>query len=278
LPTPGGSDEEHVRGLLQVAAGGELVDQGGVDAGGGVVVEVGQGGRGRQGGEPDPSGESTGFGGVDLDREEAFQGRGQGQPLGVGSVQDGGQVLGGVVQLQGGEVAAELLVQRGMPGTDRCGQGRGFGCGHGVFVSFMGLSVSGCGGGVRVLSPAAAAAYTLRSTTPASPRSAWLAGAWPSCRVRRAAACAAAPALGGSRSLLRCGRAVVDAARAACSKAVTWASVRMVAPAPGGARVCLAITVGRGEARPGAGVVAMSRVPRSGGGRASCRGLAGRSG
>ena len=31
---------------------------------------------------------------------------GQGQPFGGGGVQDGGQVLGGVVQLQGGEVAA----------------------------------------------------------------------------------------------------------------------------------------------------------------------------
>lgn len=102
----GWPDEQHVRGLLQVAAGGELVDQGGVDAGGGVVVEVGQGGWGGQGGEPDPPGESAGLVGIDLDREEAFQGRGQGQPFGVGGVQDGGQVLGGVVQLHGGEVAA----------------------------------------------------------------------------------------------------------------------------------------------------------------------------
>jgi hypothetical protein len=95
-------------------AGGELGDEVAVDAGGGVVVEVGEGGRGRQGGEPEPAGEAAGLGGVDLDRRGVVPGRGQGQALGVGGVQDGGQVLGGVVQLQDREVAAELLVQRGL--------------------------------------------------------------------------------------------------------------------------------------------------------------------
>ena len=38
--------------------------------------------------EPQPSGEAAGIGGVDLDGKEPFEGRGQGQPLGGGDVED----------------------------------------------------------------------------------------------------------------------------------------------------------------------------------------------
>ena len=61
-----------------------------VDAGGGVVVEVLQGGGGGQAGEPEPAGEPAGFGGVDLGGEQAFQGGGDGEAFGGGVVEDGG--------------------------------------------------------------------------------------------------------------------------------------------------------------------------------------------
>ncbi len=85
-------------------AGGELVDQVPVDAGCDVVVEVGQGGRGGQAGEPEPAGQAAGLGGGHLDLQEMFQGCGQRQSFGGRGVQDGGEVFGGVVQLEDGEV------------------------------------------------------------------------------------------------------------------------------------------------------------------------------
>jgi hypothetical protein len=51
LAQAGRADEQDVGGGFEVAAGGQLGDQGGVDGGGGVVVEVFQGGWGGQGGE-----------------------------------------------------------------------------------------------------------------------------------------------------------------------------------------------------------------------------------
>jgi hypothetical protein len=91
LPYPRRSDEQDVGGGGEVGAGGELIDEVAVDAGGGVVVEVGEGGRGRQGGEPEPAGEAAGLGGVDLDPKESFQGGGQGQALGVGASRTAGR-------------------------------------------------------------------------------------------------------------------------------------------------------------------------------------------
>jgi hypothetical protein len=44
----------------------------------------------------------------------------QGQPFGCGGFQDGGYVLGRVVQLQGAQVGAELLVEAGL-GAGRWG-------------------------------------------------------------------------------------------------------------------------------------------------------------
>ena len=49
LAGAGRADEQHVGGRFEVAAGGQLVDQGAVGGGLGVVVELLQGGRGRAG-------------------------------------------------------------------------------------------------------------------------------------------------------------------------------------------------------------------------------------
>jgi hypothetical protein len=57
LAGAGRADEQDVGGGVEVAAGGQLGDQRLVDGGLGVVVEVLEGGRGRQRGEPQPPGE-----------------------------------------------------------------------------------------------------------------------------------------------------------------------------------------------------------------------------
>src|SRR3954454_16037213 len=57
FPDAGWPDEQDVGGGVEVAAGGQLVDELGVDAGGGVEVEVRQGGWGGQRCEPEPTGE-----------------------------------------------------------------------------------------------------------------------------------------------------------------------------------------------------------------------------
>ena len=76
----------------------------------GVVVEVVQGGGGGQVREAQPAGQAAGFGGVDLDPQESFEGGGGGEVLGAGGVEDGGECFGGVSQPQVGQVGAELLV------------------------------------------------------------------------------------------------------------------------------------------------------------------------
>jgi hypothetical protein len=64
-----------------------------------------------------------------LDREQPLEGGGGGQAFGGCGVQDAGQRFGGVVQLQLGEVAAELLVEAGLRRRGRwpgcCGWGGG---------------------------------------------------------------------------------------------------------------------------------------------------------
>ena len=50
------ADQQNVGGRLQVAAGGEFIDELAVHPGGGVDVEALQGGRGGQAGEPQPAG------------------------------------------------------------------------------------------------------------------------------------------------------------------------------------------------------------------------------
>ena len=68
-----------VGGGLQIAAAAQAVDQGSVDAHGGVDVEVIEGGRGGQAGEAQPAGEPAGGGGVDLDCQQSLQGGGHRQ-------------------------------------------------------------------------------------------------------------------------------------------------------------------------------------------------------
>ena len=85
-----------------------------VDAGRGVVVEAFQGGRGGQAGEAQPAGEAAGFGGGHLEAEQPFECGGQRQPFGGGGVQHGREVFGGVVQFERGEMATQLLIERGL--------------------------------------------------------------------------------------------------------------------------------------------------------------------
>ena len=99
---------------------------------------------GGQGREAEPSGQAAGLAGGDLDRQEPLERGGHGQALGGCGVQDGGQRLGGVVQLQLGEVAAELLVEAGLRGRGRCP-----GCAAVVFAAGMGFSCRRCGAAVR---------------------------------------------------------------------------------------------------------------------------------
>ena len=49
--------------------------------------------------------------------EQPFEGGGQRQFLGGGFVEDGGQRFGGGVELEHGQVAAELLVEAGLRGV-----------------------------------------------------------------------------------------------------------------------------------------------------------------
>ena len=151
LTMTGRADQQDVGGVFQVAAGGQLADQGGVGGGGGVVVEVLQGGRGGQGREAEPPGQAAGLVRGHLDGQEPFQCGGHGQALGAGLVQDGGERLGGVVQLQHGEVGAELLVEAGLGGRGRC-PGRGFRCWHGDSPDRAGMTAvrgPGCCGRAR---------------------------------------------------------------------------------------------------------------------------------
>jgi hypothetical protein len=68
-----------------------VVDQLAVDAGLRVVVEVLQGGWGRQAGEAQPAGQAAGFGGLDLGVQQPFQRRGQREVLGAGGSSTAGR-------------------------------------------------------------------------------------------------------------------------------------------------------------------------------------------
>ena len=94
FPTPGGPIS---RTLVAMSGSGRWPDRDEVrvNDGGGVVVEVRQGGRGGQGGEPEPAGE----GGLRWRPRSrgAVPARRSRSGLRPGGVQDGGQRLGGVV-------------------------------------------------------------------------------------------------------------------------------------------------------------------------------------
>jgi hypothetical protein len=126
LADAGRADQQAVGMLFDEPQGGEFADQLAVDAGLGVEVEVLQPPGGGEGGKPQPAGVAAGFGGVDLDGEQALQERGVAELLGVGMIEGGGQRLGGGVQAQVVQVASELLVGR----AGRC-RGGGGGWGRG---------------------------------------------------------------------------------------------------------------------------------------------------
>ncbi|KDE97223.1 hypothetical protein Y900_028580 [Mycolicibacterium aromaticivorans JS19b1 = JCM 16368] len=106
LADPGRADEQDVGRGLEVAAGGQLFDHLAINPGGGVVVEVLQRGRGGQAREPQPTGQSAGFGGLDFDGEQSVQGGGHRQVLGGGLVQDRRQRLGRIVEPEHGQMPA----------------------------------------------------------------------------------------------------------------------------------------------------------------------------
>lgn len=89
------ADEEHVGRSLDEPAGGQLLQEVAVDAGGGVEVEVVRVcpvGRFR---EPEPAHETPRVGGGDFDGEEPLEGLGEGPALGLGLVENGGEGVGG---------------------------------------------------------------------------------------------------------------------------------------------------------------------------------------
>src|SRR5690606_470535 len=103
-------DEQDVGRRFQVAAGAQLVDELAVDPGGGVDVEVGQGGRGGQAGEPQPAGQPAGGGGLDFHGQQPLQRHGQRQSLGGSLVEHRGQRFGGRGEFEFGQVRTQLLI------------------------------------------------------------------------------------------------------------------------------------------------------------------------
>ena len=99
LADTGRADQQNVGGGLDVAARAELGEEGTVDAGLGVVVEVLEGGRCRDRREPEAAGETACFGGVDLDGQEPFKRGGHRQSLGLRGVKHRGQRFGGGAEL-----------------------------------------------------------------------------------------------------------------------------------------------------------------------------------
>jgi hypothetical protein len=134
LADPGGPDHQDVGGGLEVAAGRQVVDQPGIDARLGVVVELVQGRVGGQAREAEPAGEPSGLGGGDLDPQQPFQSRGHGEVLGPGLVQHGGQGRGRVDQLEGAQVSAQLLVAAVLGRGGRRRRVAAGGGGHGRFL------------------------------------------------------------------------------------------------------------------------------------------------
>jgi hypothetical protein len=110
LAHAGWSDEQHVGGVIGVAARGEVADERRVDRGLGVEVEVLDPPRGWEVREPQPACVSSGFGGVDLDVEEPGQELGVAQLLFRRGVELAGQRFGRGGEFEVGEVGSELLV------------------------------------------------------------------------------------------------------------------------------------------------------------------------
>ncbi len=121
LPDTGWSDHEHVGGGLEIAAGRELLDEFAVDTRSGIEVEVGQRRGCRQRGEPQPSGELAGLGGLDLTGQQMLQ-RSGGRPLlGFSLGKHAGQVLSCCGELQRSEMTAQLLIEAALRARHRGG-------------------------------------------------------------------------------------------------------------------------------------------------------------
>jgi hypothetical protein len=81
FPHSGRPDEQNIRGVVEETRCGEVADQFLVDPGLRGEVEIRQRPRIRQTCEPQPAGETTGFGGVDLDLRQPLERGGHGQVL-----------------------------------------------------------------------------------------------------------------------------------------------------------------------------------------------------
>lgn len=110
----GRADEQHVGGVVEEPQSGQIVDEFGINGWLGVKVKVGQPPGCRKGGEPFQAGLASLVGGIDLDGQQPFQKRGVGQLGGVGVFQFAGQRLGCRTKFEVGQMAAELLVERGL--------------------------------------------------------------------------------------------------------------------------------------------------------------------
>jgi len=87
LADPGWSDQQDVGALVDEPQGGQLADQGLVDAGLGGEVEVGQPPGCGQAGEPEPGGEPAFLGRGDLDGEQRLEGLDQRELADAGLVE-----------------------------------------------------------------------------------------------------------------------------------------------------------------------------------------------
>ena len=98
--------------LFDEAERGEVVDDGAVERGLGVEVEVGQAPGRRQAGEAEPAREPALFGRGHLDPEEPFEQGGVRQLLLARLLELGRKRLGGRVETEVVQVLAQLLVAR----------------------------------------------------------------------------------------------------------------------------------------------------------------------
>src|SRR5581483_11364961 len=110
LADAGRPDQQHVALVLDEAQGGELVDELAVESGLGVVVDLGQRLRAGEAGKAQPPLEPAALGRLDLDREQPFEETRVGGLALLGLLQCCGELLGGRLQAQVGEVRAQLLV------------------------------------------------------------------------------------------------------------------------------------------------------------------------
>ena len=110
LADAGRPDQQDVALLLDETQRCELVDHAAVERGLGVVVDLGERLWRGEAGEAQPALESASLGRLDLDREEPLEEARVGGLALVGVLQGRGELLGGRLQAQVGEMRAQLLV------------------------------------------------------------------------------------------------------------------------------------------------------------------------